>query len=606
MGVKQAPTSTTEPPLRTQVRQLGEYGLIAELARGGMGRVFLARRVGEAGFERLYAVKIMHEHMMDDPEAVLMLLDEANIASQIHHPNVVAITDIGTYDGGYYLVMDYVEGCSLSQLLARNKRRRPPNLVIPLIVDSLRGLHGAHELNNAAGDHLNLVHRDFSPQNLLVGVDGTCRVTDFGIAKASARLTHTRSSIQKGKIAYMAPEQVTLSGDVDRRVDIWAAGVVLWYALTGEHPFRGESQASTIHNILNNNIVPPSSIGLNPPRCFDHVCLKALQRHRERRYQTAQEMADELQQIAVRNNLLAPPSEISAWVQECFGEEIAQRRNVIRAIKGEGGQVAWISTPVLPRFAVTPSTGLAEHLIKEAERLPRRFPEAANQPVLQASPAPLRQRPQWLEGPIQQVIEQRGTVLAIVVGILIGFGVVSMLVGNMPPPLRSPAAEGQNRSATELIRTDEPGPPTEPPASPAAATLSQDSNGRQARRRRVEVFSEPPPSPTAQATGTDNQVRIVFRGLPPHAQVLLDHQPVEGTEQRIAADGHNHRVSIRAPGYEPWHRTFKAMADVVFDVHLTADATQPPRATRSVARPPSPPAQPQRSQGPSLVRDPGF
>jgi serine/threonine-protein kinase len=605
--VKHAPKSNAEPPLRTQVRQLGEYGLIAELARGGMGRVFLARRVGEAGFERLYAVKIMHEHMMDDPEAVLMLLDEANIASQIHHPNVVAITDIGTYDGGYYLVMDYVEGCSLSQLLSRNKRRRPPNLIIPLLLDSLRGLHGAHELNNAAGDHLNLVHRDFSPQNLLVGIDGTCRVTDFGIAKASARLTHTRSSIQKGKIAYMAPEQVTLSGHVDRRVDIWAAGVVLWYALTGEHPFRGETQAATIHNILNKDIVPPSSVGLNPPRCFDHVCLKALQRHRERRYQTAQEMADELQQIAVRNNLLAPPSEISAWVQECFGEDIAQRRNVIRAIKGEGGQVAWISTPVLPRFAVTPSTGMAEHLIKEAERLPQRFPELSNQPVLSAAPLPTHGWPQWLASPIQQVVAQKGTVLAIVVGILIGFGVVSMLVGNMPPPLRGSTAASQNASATELIRTDEPGPPTDPPTSPAAATLSQD-NARRAQRRRVRVTSEPVPARGAQGSRNDNRVRIVFRGLPPEAQVLLDHQPVEGTEHRIAADGRNHRVSIRAPGFEPWHRTFKAMADVVFDVHLTEATSPAPRATRSVTRPPSStaPAAPRRTQGPSLVRDPGF
>lgn len=344
-----------EPASRDVTRHLGEYELIAELARGGMGRIFLARRQGEAGFERLYAIKVMHDHLADEPEAVTMLIDEANIASRLHHPNVISTVDMGIHEGRYYIVMEYVEGPTLSELFRRTKWQRPVQLIIPLLLDALRGLHAAHELADPAGRLVNLIHRDFSPQNLLVGLNGACLVSDFGIAKARARLTKTRPNLQKGKISYMSPEQLVSNDGLDRRVDIWAAGVVLWQALTGLHPFLGPSHAATIHLVLQRRVPPPSTIGLRPPRCFDRLCMRALSREREDRFNTAREMADELQRVAVRQDLLGPQSEVADWIKRVFDKEIEQRRTFLKAFMQKSSEIACLATPIMPQLSSPPS-----------------------------------------------------------------------------------------------------------------------------------------------------------------------------------------------------------------------------------------------------------
>lgn len=355
MEPRRSLAAALEPTTRDVTRQLGEYELIAELAQGGMGRIFLARRQGEAGFERLYAIKVMHDHLAAEPEAVTMLIDEANIASRLHHPNVISTVDMGIHEGRYYLVMDYIEGPTLSELFRRTKQRRPVRLIVPLLLDALRGLHAAHELADRTGRLLNLIHRDFSPQNLLVGLNGACLVSDFGIAKARARLTRTRPNLQKGKISYMSPEQLVSNDGLDRRLDIWAAGVVLWQALTGLHPFLGPSHAATIHLVLERQVPPPSYIGLQPPRCFDRLCMKALSRERESRFTTAREMADELQRIAVRQDLLAPQSEVADWIKTVFKKEIEERRCILRAFMQKSSDIAWLTTPVMPQLSSPPS-----------------------------------------------------------------------------------------------------------------------------------------------------------------------------------------------------------------------------------------------------------
>lgn len=332
-------------------RELGDYQLLAELARGGMGRVYLARRAGEAGFERLFAIKVMHHHMSENQDAVLMLLDEAHIASQLHHPNVVSVTDVGTYDGGYYLAMDYVEGGSLHELLKRNRNERPPALVVAIILDALNGLHAVHSLKDADGRPRHVVHRDVSPHNLLIGIDGTCRVTDFGVAKASARFSHTLAGIHKGKIAYMAPEQLRGEGEIDARADVWATGLTLYQALTAEHPFRGPNDATTIQNTLGKPIEPPSTIGLKPPRCFDDVVMTALAREPRDRYATARQFGDALRRVAIANDLLGSPGDVAQWLDASLGEDLADRRRKIHSIKGKSGTNS--SLPVLQRFSGT-------------------------------------------------------------------------------------------------------------------------------------------------------------------------------------------------------------------------------------------------------------
>jgi serine/threonine-protein kinase len=318
-------------PARTQ-RYLGRYELIGELARGGMGTVYLARHAGEAGFQRLFAIKVMHPHLAEETEFVDMLRDEARLAARIHHPNVVAIVDIGIQDDWHYVVMDYVEGPPFGTLIKRAGSE--PNLerIINVVVDTLEGIHAAHSLTDDEGEELHLVHRDVSPQNILVGADGVARITDFGIAKAETRIASTRPGTRKGKLAFMAPEQITNDELIDKRADIWAAGVVLWTGLTGRNLFKGESDAATIHAVLSKEISPPSQVGRKPPEFLDEVVMRALERDQAKRYSSALEMADALRTAAVMNGLKCSRQQVAKWVGELFGEELGLRRKAIRAV----------------------------------------------------------------------------------------------------------------------------------------------------------------------------------------------------------------------------------------------------------------------------------
>jgi eukaryotic-like serine/threonine-protein kinase len=347
-----------KPPLPTKARApqvLGRYEIIARLARGGMGTVYLARHAGEGGFQRLFALKVMHDYLAEDEAFVNMLRDEAAIAARLHHPNVVAVLDIGSNADTPFVVMEYVEGCALSSLLKHSPTRRPPELIVQVVIDTLEGLHSAHEQKDDDGRPLHLVHRDVSPQNILVGVDGTSRITDFGIAKAETRITSTQPGTRKGKLAYMAPEQFQNPEAVDHRADVFAAGAILWTALTGQPLFHGDSDGETLQKLMSMEIPPPSAVGLKQTNAFDEVCLTALARDREQRFATALDMADALRKAAIGAGLLGTKREVAAWVDDTFKAEFEQRRRAIRAAtrRREGHEHTDVSLPSLPAISAT-------------------------------------------------------------------------------------------------------------------------------------------------------------------------------------------------------------------------------------------------------------
>jgi serine/threonine protein kinase len=235
----------------------------------------------------------------------------------------VSVVDAG-FDGPQpYLVMDYVEGASLKQLLNADPTRRPPELIIPVLLEALTGLHAAHTLESDDGRPLHIVHCDVSAENLMVGVDGICRLTDFGVARHGEPYRDRQMAL--GKPACMAPEQLT-GGRVDRRADIFAMGVILYNSLTGTTLFASETVEETVRQVCNAPIPPPSTVGMLPPAGFDHICMRALERDPNRRYSTAEEMLTELRRVAIRENLLAAPSMVAEWVRQCVGPELAQRR----------------------------------------------------------------------------------------------------------------------------------------------------------------------------------------------------------------------------------------------------------------------------------------
>ena len=325
--VAASPQHSIQPSLPPM--DLGRYKTIGALGHGGMATVYLADSGGEAGFSRLVAVKVLHPHLAEQEDVVSMLLDEARLAARIHHPHVVPVLDLQLSGGQPYIVMDYVEGCSLSALLKRERAAVPLRVIVTVVLDVLNGLHAAHTLTESDGTPLNIIHRDVTPQNILIGVDGMARLTDFGIALAKSSLHHTRSGEIKGKVAFMAPEQIRL-GPLDHRTDIFSVGCLLWLALTGESLFHGATDHETASNVLDKAIPAPSSRNRAIPRELDAICMRALARKPESRWQSAVEMEEALRAAALSGDLIASRREIGDWVERSHQQELHERRCAVR------------------------------------------------------------------------------------------------------------------------------------------------------------------------------------------------------------------------------------------------------------------------------------
>jgi serine/threonine-protein kinase len=310
---------------------LDRYQLIGEIATGGMATVFLARIAGVAGFQRFVAIKQLHPHLSRRPEFVEMFLDEARLAASIHHQNVVPILEIGTSEGGYYVVMEYVEGVTLARLLRDGGGEVSRRVVLRMIIDVLSGLDAAHELTDNAGMLLGVVHRDCSPQNILVGLDGCTRLTDFGIARASQRLATTRDGSMKGKLAYMAPEQ-TQAEDVDRRADVFSVGVVLWEGLAQRRLFKRRSDAEVLRALLTEPIPLLDEVEPGMPPALVACVARALARDPARRFQTAAALADAIEQAEAEAGPegIATVREVEAYMRRHFGGAFTFRRDEVR------------------------------------------------------------------------------------------------------------------------------------------------------------------------------------------------------------------------------------------------------------------------------------
>ncbi|HEY2366143.1 MAG TPA: serine/threonine-protein kinase, partial [Polyangiaceae bacterium] len=292
--------------------RIGRYALYEALAAGGMATVHLGRLVGPVGFSRTVAIKRLHEQFASDPDFVPGFLDEARLAARIRHPNVVPTLDVVAEEGQLFLVMEYVQGESLSRLLrvsSEKKVKVPPRVAVGVMVGALTGLHAAHEARNEKGEPLDIVHRDVSPQNILVGTDGVPRVLDFGVAKAAGRLQTTRSGQLKGKTAYMAPEQLR-SEPVDRRTDVFAASIVLWETLTARRLFTGENESAVLTSVLFGAIDPPSKFAPNISPALDAIVLRGLEREPAKRWETALALANALEDIVAP----ATARQIAEWV----------------------------------------------------------------------------------------------------------------------------------------------------------------------------------------------------------------------------------------------------------------------------------------------------
>jgi len=309
--------------------KLGNYELIFELASGGMASVHVARQVGAAGFERLVVIKRVHRHLLSDREFYDMFRDEARISSVIRHPNVVPVIDVVETGGELFLALEYIESVSLSSLLAAaaaTNERLPPEIVSRILSDMLAGLHAAHEAKDMRGRTLDIVHRDVSPQNVIIGADGATRLIDFGISKAATRVAATKSGDMKGKLAYMAPEQARRQ-PLDRRSDLFSAGIVLFEALTGQRLFHGDDDGAVLFGVLADEIPNPSSLVHSLPKEVDAIVHRALSRERDLRFQTAREFQEALEAAI----LPASAREVATAVERYVGAKLAERREALQS-----------------------------------------------------------------------------------------------------------------------------------------------------------------------------------------------------------------------------------------------------------------------------------
>ena len=327
---------------------LDRYELLCALASGGMATVWLARMRGKRGFEKLLAIKTIRSELSDDPHFEEMFLDEARIAARIQHPNVAQIIDLGEQNEVLYLVMEWVDGEALSKVRkfsGKKGQQLPLGLSLRVIADAAGGLHAAHEVTDEDGKLLGVVHRDVSPQNILISTSGAVKVIDFGVAKATNRLApQTRSGIIKGKLQYMAPEQA-LGKALDRRVDVWALGVCLYELVADKLPYDGDNQLEILQK-LNENTPPPPLEGA-VPTVVEEIILKALARKPEDRYQTCAAMRRAIESALVELELPSSNEDMAGFIELHMPDRAAKRHEVVSRALKEAGELAPSSIAVV-------------------------------------------------------------------------------------------------------------------------------------------------------------------------------------------------------------------------------------------------------------------
>jgi serine/threonine-protein kinase len=300
-----------------------------------MATVHLGRLMGPVGFARTVAIKRLHPQFAKDPEFVSMFLDEARLAARIQHPNVCATLDVVATQGELFLVMEYLQGETLSRLIRGARSRAesiPPNIVVSIIAGSLYGLHAAHEAKTERGEPLNIVHRDISPQNILVNRDGVSKVLDFGVAKAAGRFHTTREGNVKGKLPYMSPEQLR-GQPIDRQTDVYAAAVCLWEALTLRKLFKGENEGAVLEQVLFGAVDPPSAFNPDVTPALDALVMRGIERDKTKRFTTAKEMAQALE----RTLHPALATDVGDWVEVVAGDALLARAEKVAEIESVTG-----------------------------------------------------------------------------------------------------------------------------------------------------------------------------------------------------------------------------------------------------------------------------
>ncbi len=450
---------------------LGRYELLLPVARGGMASVWAARLKGTRGFQKTVAIKTMLPGLVDDPSFERMFLDEATLASQVRHPHVIEILDLGEQDRILYLVMEWVSGEALSIVMkyAATRGGIPLPIAVHIATQACRGLHAAHELREENGVLVGLVHRDVSPQNVLVTYDGVVKIVDFGVAKATARLdTQTEAGQLKGKIAYMSPEQ--LRGEkIDRRTDVFAMGILLYMMTTGKHPFRGDDQAQTIARISSEEpAVSPSVLVPSYPAGLEAVVMQALAKDSAKRYPSANDMLLGLTHALPAALREATDEEVSDFIRRLLPDRHERQKQALKQAM-EAADRREVPRPDARQTNLEPADepatvleGIGRELTPSADG--RSLPGASST----APPPSAARSPRSGRNLAITLVVSGGAVLLL--GTALGLTVGRREAGSAASAAPPPVATTSQTSAEDTARA--PAPSEAPPAPPLPAAVS--------------------------------------------------------------------------------------------------------------------------------------
>jgi serine/threonine protein kinase len=463
------------PPDEPLTQRIGPYEVLLDIGSGGMGTISLACATGEpvgaSGFARLVAIKRPHGALAADAEVLGRFLDEARLLAQVHHANVVGIHQIGADPGGHFLVLDYIEGGSLDELVTRSilhRKKLPPPVVLRIASDMLAGLHAVHEAADVEGKPLRMLHRDVSTQNVLVGRDGVARLADFGIAKAIISSVVTDRAYLQGRVAYMPPEYLRRE-QVDRRLDVYAAGVTLWAALAGKLPWQDAAEAQVIHHAVFQGIPPLSSAGVTVAPALEEIVARACDRAPANRFATAEDMLRALDELGRRTGWLASHAEVASLVEVLLGAELrARRATIAQRLSAPGRSLS----PALPMSTPVPLS------MESPTPAPRRSPPPPPPEALAPTTRIARSIPTAAPGGAPRGRSR--------VALLIG-AITAVSAGVVAWTLRDPA-----RSA----------PPADEPPAPASAPPNAPSSAPAASITAVSTSSGPTPQPLSSAAPT--------------------------------------------------------------------------------------------------------
>lgn len=322
---------------RNRGTRFGKYTLLNRIAVGGMAEIFLARQEGLEGFEKIICIKRIRPHLSSQENFLRMFLNEAKLAAQLNHPSVVQIYDLGRINDSYFIAMEYISGRDMSRIIPKAERA---NIPFPMIY-SLRiasavceGLYYAHTKTDSFGNPLNVVHRDITPENIIVSWDGTVKIVDFGIAKANTQIEQTRAGEIKGKLSYMSPEQA-MGKSLDHRSDLFSLGAVVYEWVTGYRLFTGENEMAILKSIIDGKIYPPSYFKEDVPEAVERILMKALEKDRDKRYQTAWEMQFDIDTYLASCQFTPSNIHLSNFLKQLFDDEIEREKEMLMRSRAE-------------------------------------------------------------------------------------------------------------------------------------------------------------------------------------------------------------------------------------------------------------------------------